>query len=66
MTYADDYDDTFVARNPLDIDPDELDIDDLWDIMDSGIATTSDGCQVEPDGICPHGKRSPLLELGLI
>lgn len=25
-----------------------------------------DGCSVEPDGICPHGKRSPLLRLGLI
>ena len=25
-----------------------------------------DGCWVEPDGVCPHGCRSWLLELGLI
>jgi len=27
---------------------------------------TSDGCEVEPDGECPHGLLSPLRELGLI
>ena len=27
---------------------------------------TSDGCEVEPDGKCPHGLLSPLRELGLI
>ena len=26
----------------------------------------ADGCQVEPDGTCPHGYKSPLLVLGLI
>ena len=25
-----------------------------------------DGCEVEPDGQCPHGYRSPLLIMGLI
>jgi hypothetical protein len=27
---------------------------------------TVDGCLVEPDGVCPHGYRSPLLVLGII
>ena len=26
----------------------------------------TDGCRVEPDGICPHGHKSWLLELGYI
>ncbi len=34
-------------------------------LMD-GIARATDGCKVEPDGTCPHGKRSWLLELGYI
>lgn len=34
-------------------------------VMD-GIAKATDGCRVEPDGICPHGCKSWLLELGLI
>lgn len=31
-----------------------------------GIAKATDGCRVEPDGECPHGKKSWLLELGFI
>lgn len=31
-----------------------------------GIAKATDGCRVEPDGRCEHGKPSWLLELGLI
>lgn len=27
---------------------------------------TVDGCIVEPDGVCPHGYKSPLLVLGII
>ena len=34
-------------------------------LMD-GICEATDGCMVEPDGICPHGCNSWLLELGLI
>ncbi len=34
--------------------------------MSNGIAKATDGCSVEPDGICEHNKRSWLLELGLI
>ena len=34
--------------------------------MDKGIAKATDGCEVEPDGTCPHGKPSWLLVLHLI
>ena len=34
----------------------------MWD----GVAEAADGCQTEPDGTCPHGHRSWLIELGLI
>jgi hypothetical protein len=34
--------------------------------MNSGIAKATDGCKVEPDGKCSHGKNSWLIELGLI
>lgn len=30
------------------------------------IIETADGCMVEPDGRCPHGQNSPLVDLGLI
>lgn len=33
---------------------------------DDGICEATDGCIVEPDGICPHGCESWLLVLGLI
>lgn len=35
-----------------------------WEAEDGCEAT--DGCWVEPDGTCPHGCKSWLLELGLI
>ena len=31
-----------------------------------GVAKATDGCRVEPDGVCPHGKQSWLLVLGYI
>lgn len=33
---------------------------------EQGFCKATDGCKVEPDGVCPHGKPSWLLELGLI
>lgn len=30
------------------------------------VAAATDGCRVEPDGICQHGSRSWLLVLGMI
>ena len=35
-----------------------------WEREDYCEAT--DGCHVEPDGVCPHGCESWLLVLGLI
>lgn len=35
-----------------------------WEAEDGCEAT--DGCWVEPDGVCPHGHESWLLVLGLI
>jgi hypothetical protein len=47
--------------------------EDLADIMEEtlfglseGTVETVDGCIVEPDGSCPHGFLSPLLEAGVI
>jgi hypothetical protein len=34
--------------------------------MSEGVAEATDGCRVEPDGTCEHGKPSWLLTLGLI
>ena len=31
-----------------------------------GYCKATDGCKVEPDGVCPHGCKSWLLELGLV
>lgn len=31
-----------------------------------GVAQATDGCRVEPDGTCEHGKKSWLLVLRLI
>lgn len=31
-----------------------------------GVAQATDGCRVEPDGVCQHGCKSWLLELGII
>lgn len=33
---------------------------------DDGVAESTDGCQVEPDGKCEHGHSSWLLRLGFI
>ena len=37
-------------------------------MMNDGIvlSTCEYGCEVEPDGHCPHGKPSWLIELGII
>jgi hypothetical protein len=34
----------------------------IWD----GEVQVFDSCTVEPDGICPHGYKSPLVLLGLV
>jgi len=37
---------------------------EAW-VYDSVVDAT-DGCQVEPDGVCPHGHPAWLLYLGMI
>ncbi len=39
---------------------------ELEAIMSDGVAYLECGCIVEPDGTCPCGNQSPLLELGMI
>jgi hypothetical protein len=42
-------------------------IEDLWDWVDEyGKCQATDGCWVEPDGVCEHGNPSWLVELGLL
>lgn len=48
---------------PLEPMPDDEQIHD-W-VLDS-VCEATDGCTIEPDGICEHGYPSWLLELGLI
>lgn len=45
----------------------EPDLEDLqeWENEGGGCEAT-DGCWVEPDGVCPHGHPSWLLKLGYI
>ena len=42
------------------------DLETLMSWEAEGGCEATDGCWVEPDGTCPHGHRSWLLELGLI
>jgi len=42
------------------------DLETLMAWEEEGFCEATDGCVVEPDGTCPHGCRSWLLELGLI
>lgn len=48
-----------------DEDPDAAFADVLWG-ENEGVVETKDGCEVEPDGVCPHGYQSPMLERGFI
>jgi hypothetical protein len=45
-----------------------LEFEDLNGLVLEGIvpACCEDGCEVEPDGTCPHGNPSILLALGMI
>jgi hypothetical protein len=42
------------------------DMDELEEMMSEGVDRATDGCDVEPDGVCEHGHSSWLLVLGLI
>ena len=41
-------------------------IEELEDMSNDGECETTDGCYVEPDGICEHGHQSWVVALGLI
>ncbi len=41
-------------------------LEELEEMMDEGYCLATDGCTVEPDGYCEHGKPSWLIVLGLI
>ena len=42
------------------------DLETLEEWESDGGCEATDGCWVEPDGTCEHGRRSWLLVLGLI
>lgn len=42
------------------------DAETLEEWLEDGGSEATDGCWVEPDSICPHGKESWLLVLGLV
>lgn len=45
----------------------EPSIDELRDvILDREYPTATDGCVIEPDGVCEHGHPSWMLKLGYI
>jgi hypothetical protein len=48
---------------PTDSEPDD-DTLEYW-VFD-GVCEATDGCPIEPDGVCHHGHPSWLLYLGLI
>ena len=41
-------------------------VNTMYRWMDTGKAKAIDGCKVEPDGYCLHGKPSWLIVLGVI
>ncbi len=45
---------------------DEPDLDTLGFWIFDGVAEATDRCEIEPDGVCPHGHPSWLRRLGLI
>lgn len=54
-------------KDPCNYDPSEVpDVETLMEWEADGGCEATDGCWVEPDGICPHGCQSWLLVLGLI
>lgn len=41
-------------------------LDELMEQQNEGGCDATDGCWVEPDGICEHGHQSWLRHLGMI
>lgn len=58
-----------VCRQSTNIKVDEVaqpSVEDLMAMESEGYSIDTDGCRVEPDGVCQHGCNSWLIELGLI
>jgi hypothetical protein len=45
---------------------DEPDLAQIMEWESEGCCETTDGCMVEPDGLCEHGHPSWMLKLGYI
>ena len=45
---------------------DEPTMEQLMEWMSDGVCEATDGCLVEPDGHCEHGRESWMLAMGLI
>lgn len=45
---------------------DEPDVEELEGWLSDGGCEATDGCWVEPDGVCEHGHPSWLLRMGMI
>jgi len=41
-------------------------LEQIEDWLQDGTCEATDGCEVEPDGTCEHGKKSWALVMGLI
>ena len=56
------------ARRPAWPEPEipAPEMDELEQMSYDGVAVATDGCEVEPDGVCPHGHPSWLLVYGLL
>jgi hypothetical protein len=42
------------------------DLETIRDWVYDSVCEATDGCIVEPDGVCPHGHPSWLLKMGII
>ena len=40
--------------------------EELWDWLFDGTCPATDGCEVEPDGTCPHGHPAWPRRMGLL
>lgn len=42
------------------------DMDQLEEWVFDSVCEATDGCEIEPDGICEHGHPSWLIRLGMV
>ena len=41
-------------------------MEELQEMVFDSVCEATDGCSIEPDGVCEHGHPSWLIKLGLI